>query len=412
MLSFVLSPHLLTVAGSDFTHVGIAPGTLRVETFAVVLVGALAVTARRSSRAWIRVGFISFLVCLIVGLSTWGFDARHLSGAVNLAFAWLAFLLGARLASDGWRSGRQYRSFSWAIASLLVIETAVSAAQNIGVNIHFRPESANVGIADRSIGTFDHPGTLGKFCALWLLLALPGLRSSDKTQRRLSAFIIFASLAASGFTEARANTVALIASLFIWSLLGSARANSVAASRRPLSGRRLIFGAATILFAVPAAVTSLERFAVDAHGGSRGHFLAVGLPFVRSNLVRGLGVNSYVEVVGQVDRLTRLGYPIHNAFLLLIAELGLVPALAFFLPIIVTTGACLKRIGVPGEARLWSRAYVACLPGLLLIAATGWGMAADTTVVCWLFTTGFVYGAATAPVASHVTDNRNLSVAA
>lgn len=393
VLAMVIPRPLLTLVPNFEPHVGIAPASLGLDLASAVLLAALLMVRRYPVRPWIALAGTGFVLSMAVGLATWGVDSRHLSGALLLVVAWLAFGFGSTLAGAGWLTGPRYRWLSWTLCGVLTIEVVVTLLQSLGVKLMFADVVSDVDFKNRAFGTFDHPSTVGKFCALALVIVLPGFRSADRTQRRLSGYAVLASFVATGLSQSRANSVALAAAVGLWWFLHNLPSQARRVRKR-WNARTAVIAAVALLVVLPALALTLQRSSEDT-GAVRTHLMEVGLPFVRAGLVSGLGVNSYVEIVGQLDSVTARGYPIHNTFLLLLSELGLAGAALFFFPIAATCTAAFRRVFHDTEMGTWSRSYLSCLPGIVVIAATGWGMASGTTVICWYLVTGTAYGAVT-----------------
>src|SRR5207249_6084713 len=105
----------------------------------------------------------------------------------------------------------------------------------------------------------------------------------------------------------------------------------------------------------------------------------------------GIGPNSYVSVVSAYDAVTASGYPVHNTFLLTTAELGVLGAFLFWLPIaglLVAAWTSRKRAGLAGSFAI---AIVASAPGLYVVNATGWAILRGPLLPLWFVICGLAY---------------------
>jgi len=88
----------------------------------------------------------------------------------------------------------------------------------------------------------------------------------------------------------------------------------------------------------------------------------------------GLGLNQYVNVVGSYDPLVGSGVPVHNAFLLLVAETGYAAGTIFWLPLIVIAWKGWRARKSAGPTGVAARIAVASIPAVLLISYEGWSL--------------------------------------
>jgi O-antigen ligase len=103
----------------------------------------------------------------------------------------------------------------------------------------------------------------------------------------------------------------------------------------------------------------------------------------------GVGPANYVRVVGMRDALTAEGWPVHNAFMLQIVELGIIGALLFFLPLLYMFVRSILAMRLVSRQGDYARAVVAYLPAFVLISWTGWGMLAPGMAALLFFCLAF-----------------------
>jgi O-antigen ligase len=103
---------------------------------------------------------------------------------------------------------------------------------------------------------------------------------------------------------------------------------------------------------------------------------------------QGMGPNDYLTVLGRIDPTSAGVLPVHNAFLLVLIELGVVGAVLLFLPWLLTVvrgcNAMFRRRLNMDSHRL---AVCALLP-VGLIAMTDKGLLTDGTLPLWFMVVG------------------------
>lgn len=223
--------------------------------------------------------------------------------------------------------------FSQAVLALIQYRTG----ENLG--LRFLGEEAIVrqmlgGVISRATGTIGHPNTLAYFFEILLPLTLAMTLVEKKTSLRIWYFTSFV-LGMAGIltTLSRAAWLTLPVSLPLVFILVL---------------RRRIFRAQTVLvfglFAIFAAIflsvnypTIQKRFYYDDYGSARSRIPlnAAALSIIKQFPLTGVGVNNFAQVFQKYDlsggaRILR-GYShvVHNMYLLVAGEMGIVGLLAF-----------------------------------------------------------------------------------
>jgi O-antigen ligase len=227
------------------------------------------------------------------------------------------------------------------------------------------------------LGFYNHPSTLGKTTFLLLFFLLPLTVSPSRWARSAAQIGIVLGFVASFLTVSRANVAASACAVLIWIVI----------NRKTLStGARIAtvvaVGAATV--ANLGAISALElRNQTDPSGGPRSKLLATGLSQIADTPWVGVGANFYSEYVGRYDPYAASGFPVHNSFLLGIAELGVPLAVLFFSPIAIAAVTAWTSWRRTGFLDAKTTTLLATTPGTALITLTGWGMVADASLLLW-----------------------------
>lgn len=370
-------------AGSSH-HVGIAGGAPAITTYFLGITAVLTVLPRAGPRRGASIAFaVALAGYLTAGFATrWHLDPTAVAGAILIAFAALSVLAGERCA--GWlaSSPSNRRWFARLLMAWALLELGISLAQFSGVPLSIYPEVSEFTNEGRAIGTFNHPGVLGKLAVLTAPIILALTATRDPITARCAWTTLWACVAAAGLTGSRANLVALLVAALLWLLWTRGARLGI--------GPRIAIGAIVTGISIPGIQLALQRSSSDPFGGQREHLLDVGLRQIASDPFGGLGPNQFVQTVGLRDSIVADGFPVHNAFLLATAELGVVGAILLFLPFANVAYRSLQALARTNGRRAWSGAYLVCLPGTLLIAITGWGLLAGGTLMAWFFTLGMV----------------------
>lgn len=388
---FVTQRALVFSGRAEFFHVGIAREHVVLFTYSFAVLALVASRLLDTSNARRlptgRTG-VAGIVYVTFGLAVlWPHVSLVDSGVVHLAIGFAALLGGGYLASICLREPAVARELKVLLALAMIFEGVVCALQYAGIKIFYNASvlAQDDTLTGRAVGTFYHPSTIGKI-ALFAVCILLALIDEKKTiDNRIAWLGIGGAVAASIFSGARANSLALAGLILLFAIL-SRRRGAIAVRIRALA-----FVALALWVSLPYWE---ERIATGEDGTNRARFLSVAERFVSQDFPWfGIGPNFYVETLGKFDSKTAEGWPVHNVFMLSLIEGGLPLVL-----LIIGTGFAVplmyavRRRGVARSyAERSSRAILGAFPGLFLIAWTGWGLLADTFPT-WMFTMGFMVG--------------------
>lgn len=338
-----------------------------------------AIRARAAPSALLLMPFWIFAAVAYVFVWERSPDVR--GGLLALAIAGAAWVVGDRLAYSVLKYGNgAFRIILWGIAVVIVVEAALATVQVL---------SGTATNSGRGYGTFAHPAVLGKYSLLVLPIILPAMASADRALRRPAAVAMVAVFVGTAATVSRANILAVAAVLVGWSLL---RVMDARQSGRAF--RRTALPVILVFLSLPFVSLLIERIEADPEGGDRDLLLAAGLRVITSNLEFGTGPNNYVNVARNTEAIVAItGYPVHNSFLLGIAELGVLGTLLFCLPILASIIQAFRmstesRAGI--QAANMSRAYLLSAAGIVFVALSGWGFWQEPTLTMIFLISGFV----------------------
>jgi O-Antigen ligase len=385
LCSLALYPRSLST-DPDPRHAGIAQSVPALATYTVVLLGIayillLRILHRPRERSapasvLVFVGFLALGLALI-----WHGTSQELAGALQLALGFCAWFVGAQLAPLILCSEQRVRWIGRAIAGIVGIETLVAVLQRIGVAINSLPAASAELLGDRVNGTTNHPDNLGKLLLLLLILSLGLMGTSDARTRRILWLAVVLMFIPLGLSEGRANLLAALTTILFWAILSGRRRSLAIRAGIPL---------VVTLVVLPFAGAIATRIQEDPNGGPRGELQAAAIQQINRQ-PWGIGPNSYVSVVGAYDPVTASGYPVHNTFLLTAAELGVLGAILFWLPIAGVVAAAWISRKRPGFAGSLGIAIVASAPGLYVVNATGWAILRGPILLLWFLIWGIAY---------------------
>lgn len=350
--------------------------------FATLLVGIYACFAK-SGRS-IPFIFVPLVVYLLVLMAfAWEANAEQWAALLDIGTAILAWAAGTFLAK---RHAEDPRAVRWWVLMVFIVVSAqalVCLLQGAGLELFAASSEAGEITEGRSSGTWGHPGNLGKAVVMLVILVLPLTRSSDPFVRRCAFLVMPISLIPVGLSASRTNFIVLAAVLIIWALL-LPRDNKLAA--------RLAIPAAAVFVALAYFDQILARFLQDPGGGQREHFLEVFFAYIQKVFFFGTGpgASSYISYFGLFDSLTARGWPVHNAFLLITATLGIFGAILFLLPAVSGFARAFGKFSSQGRVGLYARAGLVLLVATVVIGMTGWSLFSSTMMYAWFFACAYV----------------------
>jgi len=372
-------------------HVGIAGAVPRIMTTGLVLLVMSGWFALRRTRSGVNVVlFIPFLVYLIIALSViWGTNRLTLAGSLALLMAVVGWYCGSKTLQHMAEEPAKSAAFVAAAFLFMVAQSVIGILQTLGVDLFVPVIVDDDTVAGRANGSFDHPASLGKVVLLVCILVLPfAVRTTRNISVLSAATLILASIPLA-LSAGRANMLGYAILLVCWFLLSINRRLF-----RVKLGAGLLITTPILLFVGWIAWTRvLERNETDPQGGGRERFYNVAMQHLGEIWTYGVGPNSYVDYFGKFDRLTAVGWPVHNAPLLLVAEIGAVGLFLLCIPLMHSSFLALSRLSdrnISGDAAaVWVCAVIALPP----IMTTGWGLVNESIFPALMFTFGFLYQA-------------------
>ncbi|MDQ7903115.1 hypothetical protein RB614_01100 [Phytohabitans sp. ZYX-F-186] len=345
-------------------YAGIANPSPTLHTYTAAIVVAGVVVAIRATRGFLTglLLWAPFLVWLIIFMiSAWDPSARTVSGLLQLALGAITFAIG--VAGEAQDRARSFLVWAFAIAAW--IQLAAILLASIGLPLRRIGGQQALDVLGRATGLTSHPGELAKllfFCGLCALM-LP----QRTTWERWAAWLTLgAVLVGVSLAQSRSVLVAIISMIVIFVLL-ELTAGRWQRRHFVVIGITLALGAASLPWLI-------ARFSADPSGGARGHVAKVAFHAIEAHPWAGVGPNGYVAVVGATDPLTAGGVPVHNVFLLSAAEVGVAGAFYLWLPFLVVAARAIYYTWRTRGSDLAARVVVSALPGIGLIAMTGWGL--------------------------------------
>lgn len=371
-----------TFATSDSGTGDIAPINLTITTFILAPVVCFIVMGGDGKRKLNLepAYFLGVLGMLFLSLLVWpgsvaGWEALLVIGAATLAWS-----VGRGLGADLFADPRNSRFVARTLFFLVGFQFLVECLQFARFSLpHWLVHQGRleVAIEGRVFGTLGHPANLSKMFVLVAVLLLAVVSVRDASTRKWAGAALIILIPATAMTVSRANTIALLVLLVLWTLMAT---SGLAKSLRTLIVLGL--GAGLVVFFGEFE----RRFVADPTGGARPELLSAGITQLQRTPWVGTGPNQYIDTVSKFSADTALGYPVHNTFLFVACSVGIPLAILFFIP----HG---KLVRLAWRARRISEAATVILmsiPGMLVIMLTGWAMFSQFSIVTWFFISGIL----------------------
>jgi len=351
-------------------------------TITGIVIVVLLFAPTRESGTTITSGWLVILPCLAwlaaSYLMWWEQTPFVRAGILTFSLALLAWILGRRVSDATLIDVDHARIVAKGMAAVFIMQLCVTIFQAI----------TTAGDLDRMTGTFTHPAWLGKYAVLAMAILLPLTLREDRVTTRWSVVGLAAAFMATGFTLSRANLIALFGALIAWSVFHPSRRDS------GLS-RRLAMPLLVGLLSIPFISPLVERFELDPEGGDRQELWDAGIAVINRTFWVGTGPNNYVLVGMRTEPFIDYSRnPIHNFFMLGLAELGIVGVVLFVWPLLYTTIQSLRAWNSEFSLSAGTRAFAATGLGLVFISLTGWGLLQNSTLTAMFFVAGYSSGIA------------------
>lgn len=376
-----LAPVTVAVFGVATVNSAMAAPTPTLTSYHLAIAGALIALPLQTFKgvpALLSVFFASLLMFAVVRGE---FELHTMSGLLQWGTAILGWGVGAAVAQVLFsRSDASARLVAIIIDVAIFWHAAIVMLQVTGLRT-VGSVALNGEELSRASGLAGASGNLGKIIFCLILLLLPLTVSSDKAARRLAIAGIGVGALITGLSYSRANAVAVALALVLWLLLGPGLTLA----------KRIVIPVAAAALAFPIIDILILRSEYDPDGGSRPLLTETALHQISETLWFGVGPNNYLNYVGQYDAYAAGGLPVHSAFLLALAEIGLASMILLLGVLITVVVSALKSAFKPGPAQPFALALVVGSPGVFLISTTGWGLLRGQFLVLLLFTIGMLY---------------------
>ncbi|RLP77432.1 O-antigen ligase family protein [Mycetocola tolaasinivorans] len=385
LVSLLFSSFTITlIKGASQSHIGIAHSGVELTAASLLIIVALlaySLVFRRFPVPWMALPFVVYSLFAVMFI--WGGTTAQWSGVFLVIVAIAAFALGIVGGKSISFESRTAGFLLFLVAAVVAIEVIVVLLQFAGVSIF--PMDGRIAklMGTRTNGTFEHPANLGKALVFLSVLVLPFLRSASRVRTGVASVTLAATLIPLVLSGGRANLIAYVGMLAVWFWFNRPR----------LSGRIRIFAIVAAVIAGAAVTTSvIVRMLEQGSLGERDHFIEVALAQIGRTPWFGVGLNNYLDAVGPYDKLTSQGWPVHNIFLHMAVETGIIGAILFFGPLIWSFIIAFRMRRVGGNQETMARAYLALLPVVLSIGFTGWALLSNSELYLWFLISGFFIG--------------------
>lgn len=182
----------------------------------------------------------------------------------------------------------------------------------------------------RLVGTLGHPGTLAQF--MTILFPMMVFSATRKNAGLIGLLALIAMPIIVIFTQSRTGIVVMVATIWVMIVV---RSKSIKKIRLKLL---FIAGSLLTMFAVVDVLwdTLVARFIQDPgeSAETRELIAQTALNMIYARPVAGIGLNNFTEVMRSFDTsgiTLTFPYPVHNIYLLIAAETGLVGLISFLL---------------------------------------------------------------------------------
>jgi O-antigen ligase len=331
---------------------------------------------------------ISIPFLLILLITSFGLADRNIELGIKFSVMWNAFksLLIFLYIANNIERVTKARNIAYFLLMTGVIQSIIGIAQhltqsNLGLSAltlsysYYKEMAVGGEAVSRVGGTVGHPNKLALYLGMLLSINLALLFSPSEARTRKLLLISFLAMSVSMlFTYSRGGWGgSMVAGLFVLYACLFKRIR-----HRVISATLLVVCGSSIVFFMVAGVQPIrDRLFEDDYGAAavRIPLNEVAINMIRDNPLLGVGLNNYTAEIRNYDTTrSAVSYgfprPVHNEFLLMAAEQGLV-VLALFLLMIFQTFFFLYRtsqqrdntilpylaIGLMGSLVAWTLHY-------------------------------------------------------
>jgi hypothetical protein len=303
-----------------------------------------------------------------------------------------------------------------AVVQLVVVLAQWRTGGVLGLGVLGVPTSLGERVVDdgtlgRPFGTMVHPVFLGATMgALALVFAGMGLSAPDRAARRRWLALVPVCVVPVLVAEARAALVGLVPAAVVVVALGVGRRPGPRPRPRPRLGARgravaVAGGAVMVVVALPVVQRQVERNVSTDHFSleveARGQLDDLALAMVGRQPELGVGLNNFEAVMDRYDRygLIYPGYPVHDLYLLQLAETGVV-GLAGLLVVgagLLVVAVRLARTGAPGTDPVLAgvgRGFAAVVVFFAVEELAGFSLRQEVPLALWWLLAGLMVACA------------------
>ncbi|MDM7855456.1 O-antigen ligase family protein [Cellulomonas alba] len=379
LVASTIVPLLLT-HGTDIYHVGIADAVPGVRTYTVLLVALTAIGLVALRHAPMPLALVAFVCVLaVLYLAVWPRSSFIEAGVLQLLIGICGWYVGSAWGGGSPLREREASAIATTVLGIVVAQIIFAAVQLSGHRPSILTPVDAALLGNRVNGTANHPDTLGKLLFMVMLVGLWLIGSGYRSVSRKAAWAVGLAYIPLLLSQGRANIVAAIVLTVFWGYL-------LPRDTLPRARTAALFGGWIVGMMSLGVLAS--RFDEDPTGGVRGQLLTNAYGQLHRTFWLGTGPNNYTNVVGP---LTGSWIPVHNSFLLLVAEVGAIGAAAFFVGLVVIWARAWGRRRATTPQGAAARVLIASIPGVVLIGMTGWGLFGTSVLALWMFVYGALY---------------------
>ena len=261
----------------------------------------------------------------------------------------------------------------WALLATIFFESALASLQlatgsSLSLGFLGEMQMDPEGDLERVGGTLGHPNRLARYLELLLPFCLGVFLIVKKRLFKFAALAVFASgFAAMIMTGSRGGWIATLAAVMLFFYL--------ALRHRHIQSRQLI----RLVFLSLVAISLIgmlffeqieNRITGEDHGSamSRIPMFQIALSIIEAHPVGGVGINNYAVIMREYNdtilgrRFSTIPRPVHNMYLLIAGETGMIGLIAFLLLVFALISVILR--GVKSTDPLFSLTGISLLCGL------------------------------------------------
>ena len=190
----------------------------------------------------------------------------------------------------------------------------------------------------RTVGTFGHPGLLAQYLNIVLIIILVKALIANGLSKKIYAVIYMAGTLAVILTYSRTALAIQIATLILTLYLLPNIEHTKSLSKKILTYLTVLVGfIAVIAFNFDSILSRFENASTDS-GTVRILLSEIALNMISEHPIMGIGLNAFTQAMDKYDSTMMSSYwrhPVHNIYLLVASELGLIGITVFIVKLYV-----------------------------------------------------------------------------